>query len=51
MSPAMIEYATRTYGGDSSKAEFRVVDCRFLEKEEAIVGEGWDKVYVYELTN
>lgn len=41
-SPAMIEAAKRDY--DSAKAEFRVVDCRFLEKESSIVNGSWDKV-------
>lgn len=43
-SPAMIEAAKRDYGGP--KAEFRVVDCRFLEGESSIVDGSWDKVYV-----
>lgn len=39
---AMIDSANKDYG--SAKAEFRVVDCRFLEREKAIVNGGWDKV-------
>lgn len=43
-SPAMIEAAKKNY--DGPKTEFRVVDCRFLEKESSIVNGSWDKVYV-----
>lgn len=42
-SPSMIESATKDYGG--SNAEFRVVDCRYLERESSILADGWDKVY------
>ncbi|GAD96972.1 hypothetical protein PVAR5_5640 [Paecilomyces variotii No. 5] len=41
-SPAMIEAAKRDY--DCTKTEFRVVDCRFLEKESSIIDGSWDKV-------
>ncbi|KAA8648436.1 hypothetical protein EYZ11_000357 [Aspergillus tanneri] len=41
-SPAMIESATKDYGGP--KAEFRVVDCCYLDRESSIVNGTWDKV-------
>lgn len=41
-SPSMIESATKDYSG--TKAEFKVVDCRYLEKEVSIVNATWDKV-------
>lgn len=41
-SPAMIESAKKDYGGP--KAEFRVLDCRYLDKEGAVVDGSWDKV-------
>ncbi|KAI9044718.1 class I SAM-dependent methyltransferase [Aspergillus affinis] len=41
-SPAMIEAASKEYG--NAKAEFRVVDCCYLEKEKEIVNGSWDKV-------
>lgn len=41
-SPSMIESARKDYG--DSKAEFRVVDCRYLDKEKDIVDGSWDKV-------
>jgi hypothetical protein len=41
----MIESANKDYG--SPKASFRVVDCRYLEKETSIVNGSWDKVYVF----
>lgn len=48
-SPAMIEHAVRNYAFSSSeekkkRAEFRVVDCRFLEREREILDGRWDKV-------
>jgi hypothetical protein len=43
-SASMIESANKDYA--SSKASFRVVDCRYLEKETSIVNGSWDKVYV-----
>jgi ubiquinone/menaquinone biosynthesis C-methylase UbiE len=44
-SKSMIESANKDYG--SPKASFRVVDCRYLEKETSIVNGSWDKVYVF----
>ncbi|KAJ5124948.1 uncharacterized protein N7515_008773 [Penicillium bovifimosum] len=41
-STSMIDSATKDYA--SPKAEFRVVDCRYLEKENSIVNGSWDKV-------
>lgn len=41
-SQSMIDSANKDYG--SSKASFRVVDCRYLEKEASIVNGSWDKV-------
>lgn len=41
-SPAMIESAMKGY--NDPKAEWRVVDCRYLDKEETIVNGSWDKV-------
>lgn len=41
-SPSMIESAKKDYG--SPKAEFRIVDCRYLDKEKDIVDGSWDKV-------
>lgn len=43
-SASMIESANKDYA--SPKANFRVVDCRYLEKETCIVNGSWDKVYV-----
>ncbi|KAL4947864.1 S-adenosyl-L-methionine-dependent methyltransferase [Aspergillus filifer] len=40
-SPAMIEEANRDYSG---KAEFRVIDCCYLEHVKEAVNGGWDKV-------
>lgn len=41
----MIESANKDYA--SPQASFRVVDCRYLEKETSIVNGSWDKVYVF----
>lgn len=41
-SLSMIESAKKDYS--NPKTEFRVVDCRYLEKEETIVDGSWDKV-------
>ncbi|CAI7656968.1 unnamed protein product [Penicillium discolor] len=41
-SASMIESANKDYA--SPKASFRVVDCRYLEKETSIVNGSWDKV-------
>ncbi|KAK2880018.1 hypothetical protein FQN49_000653 [Arthroderma sp. PD_2] len=41
-SPSMIESAKRDHGSDN--ADFRVVDCRYLDKEADIVDGTWDKV-------
>jgi ubiquinone/menaquinone biosynthesis C-methylase UbiE len=42
-SPAMIEAAKKLdYGG--AVTDFRVVDCRLLNKEADIVNGNWDKV-------
>jgi hypothetical protein len=42
-SLAMIEAAkTFSYGGATT--DFRVVDCRHLDKEEDVVNGKWDKV-------
>ncbi|KAK2800687.1 hypothetical protein FQN50_007997 [Emmonsiellopsis sp. PD_5] len=41
-SPSMIESAKKDYGGIN--AEFRVVDCRYLDREGGIVDGTWDKV-------
>lgn len=41
-STSMIESATKEYGGP--KADFKVVDCRYLEKEASVVNGTWDKV-------
>ncbi|KAL1993241.1 hypothetical protein VTN49DRAFT_3190 [Thermomyces lanuginosus] len=41
-SPAMVDAANKSYR--SEKAEFRVVDCRYLEREEDIISAGWDKI-------
>ncbi|KAJ5336236.1 uncharacterized protein N7506_004258 [Penicillium brevicompactum] len=41
-SGSMIESANKDYA--SPKASFRVVDCRYLEKETSIVDGSWDKV-------
>ncbi|KAL5001694.1 S-adenosyl-L-methionine-dependent methyltransferase [Aspergillus recurvatus] len=41
-SPAMIEAAKKDYGGE--KAEFRVLDCCFLEQDGNVVDGSWDKV-------
>lgn len=41
-SPSLIESARQDYA--SPNAEFRVVDCRFLEEEKDIVDGKWDKV-------
>lgn len=43
-SPSMIESAKQDYG--STKAEFRVVDCRYMERDAEVVNENWDKVLV-----
>lgn len=44
-SSAMISAAkTLNYGGATT--DFRVVDCRHLEKEGDIVNGKWDKVYI-----
>lgn len=40
----MIEAATRDFAGPEKKAEFRVVDCRYLEQEGDVVNGGFDKV-------
>jgi len=40
-SPSFVESATKDYG--SSQARFKVVDCRYLEKDEDAVKGGWDK--------
>ncbi|KAF3481613.1 uncharacterized protein GIQ15_04372 [Arthroderma uncinatum] len=40
-SPAMIEAAKRDFGADQT--EFRVVDCRYLDREDIVNGT-WDKV-------
>ena len=45
-SASMIESANKDYAGP--KASFRVVDCRYLEKETSIVDGSWDKVYVFD---
>ena len=41
-SLAMIDSAKKDYS--SPKTEFRVVDCRYLEKEGTIVDGSWDRV-------
>ncbi|CAI6340799.1 unnamed protein product [Periconia digitata] len=41
-SPQMISAAQDRFG--SKKAEFSVVDCRYLDKESSIVNGSWDKV-------
>jgi ubiquinone/menaquinone biosynthesis C-methylase UbiE len=41
-SPSMINTAQENYG--SAKAEFRVVDCRYLHQEAGVVSGTWDKV-------
>ncbi|KAL4744133.1 S-adenosyl-L-methionine-dependent methyltransferase [Aspergillus similis] len=41
-SPAMIEAAKNDYGGE--KAEFQVLDCRFLEQNSGVADGTWDKV-------
>ncbi|KAL4985883.1 S-adenosyl-L-methionine-dependent methyltransferase [Aspergillus falconensis] len=41
-SPAMIEAAKKDYGGE--KAEFRVLDCCFLEQAGDVADGSWDKV-------
>jgi ubiquinone/menaquinone biosynthesis C-methylase UbiE len=41
-SPMMIEAGTKDFSGN--RAEFRVVDCRYLEKDQAILNSSWDKV-------
>lgn len=43
-SPAMIDAAKRDYG-ERPGAEFRVLDCCYLQRDEGVVGGGWDKVY------
>lgn len=46
-SPSMIDTAKKMYGGgDNPNAEFRVVDCRYLQQERDIVNGTWDKVFV-----
>ncbi|KAL9621015.1 MAG: hypothetical protein Q9160_004533 [Pyrenula sp. 1 TL-2023] len=41
-SPSMIESASHTYG--SPNATFKVVDCKYLDREPNIVNGQWDKV-------
>ncbi|OXV06921.1 hypothetical protein Egran_05318 [Elaphomyces granulatus] len=41
-SPSMIDHARKAYG--SPRAEFRIVDCRYLERETSITEGTWDKV-------
>ena len=41
-SASMIEAANKDYA--SPKASFRVVDCRYLERDTSIVNGSWDKV-------
>ncbi|KAL6233470.1 hypothetical protein BDW75DRAFT_252034 [Aspergillus navahoensis] len=41
-SPAMIEAAKKNYGGE--KAEFRVLNCCFLEQDGDVADGSWDKV-------
>ncbi|RAK95575.1 class I SAM-dependent methyltransferase [Aspergillus ibericus CBS 121593] len=41
-SPAMIESAQKDYV--SAKAEFRVLDCCYLEQESSVANGSWDKV-------
>lgn len=41
-SPSMIESASKDFAG--RKTEFKVVDCRYLDKETEIVNGRWDKV-------
>ncbi|KKK16031.1 hypothetical protein ARAM_004616 [Aspergillus rambellii] len=41
-SPAMIEAANREYSGE--KAEFRVLDCCYLETDSSVAKGTWDKV-------
>ena len=43
-SPSMVESARQDYG--SSRAEFKVVDCRYMEREDGVVNGNWDKVSV-----
>ena len=45
-SAKMIGAANKNYGNE--KAEFRVIDCRYLDKEQSIVNGSWDKVLVYD---
>ncbi|KAL2870117.1 class I SAM-dependent methyltransferase [Aspergillus lucknowensis] len=41
-SPAMIEAARKDYGGE--KADFRVLDCCYLEQDASVANGTWDKV-------
>ncbi|KAL3478927.1 S-adenosyl-L-methionine-dependent methyltransferase [Aspergillus californicus] len=41
-SPSMIETANKDYAGE--KADFRVVDCCYLEQDSAVADGTWDKV-------
>ncbi|QSS56226.1 S-adenosylmethionine (SAM)-dependent methyltransferase [Histoplasma capsulatum var. duboisii H88] len=41
-SPSMISSAKQHYG--IPKADFRVVDCRYLDREQDILNGAWDKV-------
>jgi 16S rRNA A1518/A1519 N6-dimethyltransferase RsmA/KsgA/DIM1 with predicted DNA glycosylase/AP lyase activity len=41
-SPSFVESASQEYG--SSKARFKVVDCRYLERDAQAVSGSWDKV-------
>jgi ubiquinone/menaquinone biosynthesis C-methylase UbiE len=43
-SPSMIESANKDYGGE--KADFRVLDCCYLEQDRGVADGSWDKVYV-----
>lgn len=42
----MIDAAVRDFGEDSSKAEFRVLNCKFLDSDSGVWGVAGDKVYV-----
>jgi ubiquinone/menaquinone biosynthesis C-methylase UbiE len=41
-SPSLVASANQDYG--SSKARFRVVDCRYLEKDAEAISGRWDKM-------
>ena len=41
-SPSLIASASQDYG--SSKARFKVVDCRYLEEDAEAVDGQWDKM-------